>query len=62
MDNKVPELTKEEYIRLELTKAYIAQKSNNSANHIGGEVMSLTEVILTGCRYGDKADNPAEKS
>ncbi|MCL2186524.1 MAG: hypothetical protein FWB86_11860 [Treponema sp.] len=53
---KTPELTKEEYIRFELTKAYIEQRPNYGAAIIGGEVMALTEVILTGRRLGDKQD------
>ena len=58
---KAPELTKEEYIRLELTKAYIATKPTYGAIAIGGEVVTLTDVILTGRRAGHPADNPAVK-
>ena len=39
---KVPELTKEEYIRLELTKAYIASRPNYGASAIKGEIEILS--------------------
>ena len=46
------ELTKEEFIRFELTKAFIAAKPELGAHTIGQNAASLTRVILD----PDKAD------
>ena len=58
--NGTPALTKEEYIRLELIKAYISAKADIGTHCIKEYAAILTEAILNPEK--SKADSVNEKS
>jgi len=57
-----PELTKEEYLRLELVKAYIAAAPDLGMHSIRTYSLALAEAILDPSKADADPTSPTEKS